>query len=258
MPVSESEGGWTMTPNEVNEMLEKLIVKLNLPIYASNKGPQLVSDNAFRETREGMDKVIKEWMNGCGRSHSVSVGRTIPVIEKAISCLALETHRTPEIEEILESLINERSLSVEVVNRGYELAIIANDGIFYHDEDMTKLQALLKKEGLDVAVRHSGFDLRGKENNPKIQLSAAETLTEHLASALEEHGLQVNLLHQGFDLKKNQVEEIDIAEIKEITFRLEIMVGIPYVQGGYSYSNDAHNKIIHWESAQVNTAYPII
>ncbi len=244
-----------MTPNEVNEILDKLIDKMNLPIYASNRGPQLVSDNSFSETREGMDKVIKQWMNGCGRSYSISVGRTIPALEKAISSLALETHRTPEIEKILESLITERSLPIEVVNRGYKLEVFVNDGIIYRDEDMTKLQALLKKEGLDVAVRHSGFDLRGKENNPKLQFSEAETLTEHLASSLEEHGLQVKLLHQGFDLKKNQNDEIDIAEIKEISYRLEIMVGISYVQGGYSYSSDVQNKNIHWYSAQVNTAW---
>lgn len=247
-----------MTPNEVNEMLDKLIDKLNLPIYASNKGPQLVSDNSFSETREGMDKVIKQWMNGCGRSHSISVGRTIPALEKAISSLALETHRTPEIEKILKSLITERSLPIEVVNRGYKLEVFVNDGIIYRDEDMTKLQTLLKKEGLDIAVRHCGFDLRGKENNPKLQYSEVEILTQHLASLLEEYGLQVKLLPHGFNLEKNQDDEIDIAEIKEIAFRLEIMVGISYVQGGYSYSNDVQNKEIHWYSAQLNPALPAI
>lgn len=247
-----------MTPNEVNELLDKLIAKLNLPIYSSNRGPQLVSDNAFRETQEGMDKVIKQWMNGCGRSHSISVGRTIPVMEKCISSLALETHRTPEVKEILESLIAERSLPVEVVNRGYKLEVIAKDGIFYHDEDMTQLQALIKKEDLDVAVRHCGFNLQKKENSPELQYSDAEILMQHLASSLEEHGLQVKLLPHGFDLEKNQDDEIDIAEIKEIAFRLEIMVGIRYVQGGYTYSNDVQNKEIHWYSAQLNPALPVL
>lgn len=39
---------------------------------------------------------------------------------------------------------------------------------------------------------------------------------------------------------------------------LEIMVGIRFVQGGYTYSNDVENKKLHWHSAQVNTALPLI
>ena len=35
---------------------------------------------------------------------------------------------------------------------------------------------------------------------------------------------------------KNEDDEIDIAEAKELTYRLETMVGIRYVQGGYGYS----------------------
>ena len=179
-------------------------------------------------------------------------------MEKAISCLALETHRTPEIKEILESLIVERSLPVKVINRGYKMAVIANNGINYYDEDMTKLKALIKKEGLEVAVRHSGFDLQNKENSMELLFSEVETLTKHLTASLEGQGLQVKLLPHGFNLEKNQDDEIDIAEIKEIAFRLEIMVGIRYVQGGYSYSNDVQNEEIHWYSAQLNPALPVI
>ncbi len=247
-----------MTPNDVKELLDTLIEEHKLPINASNRGPQLVSDNAFRETQEAMKKVIKQWMNGCGKSHSISVGRTAPIMEDAINCLALETHRTPEIRDILKSLIAERTLPLNVIDRGYTLKIIANEGIVYHDEDMTLLESLVKNEGLNVSVRHNGFSLRNKEDGDELSFSDAELLAKLLSDSLIGHGLQVKLIHQGFDLNKNQDDEIDIAEAKELTYRLEIMVGIRYVQGGYSYSDDVPNPKIHWKSAQVNTALPII
>ncbi len=51
-------------------------------------------------------------------------------------------------------------------------------------------------------------------------------------------------------------DEVHIAEAKELTYRLEIMVGIRYVQGNYSYSKDVQNPEVHWKSAGVNTALP--
>ena len=247
-----------MNPNDVKEVIDNLINELGLPIVAYNSGPQLVSDNAFRETQDSMDKVVKQWMNGCGKSHSISVGRTTSNMEDAITCLALETHRAPEIKEILTSLIAERSLPLEVVDRDYELQVIANEGIIYRDEDMNRLELLVEKEGLDVEVRHNGFDLYSQNDGSELQYSDVETLANRLATSLKEHGLQVRLLHNGFVVEKEQDVEVDIAEVEEITLRLELMVGIRFVQGGYTYSNNVQNKKVHWHSADVNTALPLI
>ena len=247
-----------MNPNDVKEVIDSLINELGLPIVAYNSGPQLVSDNAFRETQDGMDNVIKQWMNGCGKSHSISVGRTTSNMEDAITCLALETHRAPEIKEILKALIAERTLPLEVVDREYELQVIANEGIIYRDEDMNQLEFLVKKEGLDVEVRHNGFDLYSQKDGDELQYSDVETLANRLASSIKEYGLQVRLLHHGFSVEKDKDVEVDIAEVEEITMRLEIMVGIRFVQGGYTYSNNVQNKKVHWHSAQVNTALPLI
>ena len=247
-----------MNPNEVKEVIDNLINELGLPIVAYNSGPQLVSDNAFRETQDGMDNVIKQWMNGCGKSHSISVGRTTSNMEDAITCLALETHRAPEIKEILKALITERTLPLEVVDREYKLQVIANEGIIYRDEDMNQLKLLLKKEGLDVEVRHNGFDLYSQKDGYELQYSDVETLANRLASSIKEYGLQVRLLHHGFSVEKDKDVEVDIAEVEEITMRLEIMVGIRFVQGGYTYSDNVQNKKVHWHSAHVNTALPLI
>ena len=247
-----------MKPNDVKEVIDNLINKLGLPIVAYNSGPQLVSDNAFQETQEGMDKVIKQWMNGCGKSHSISVGRTASKIEDAITCLALETHRAPEIKEILTSLIAERTLPLKVVDREYKLQVLANEGIIYHDEDMNQLELLVEKEGLDVEVRHNGFGLYNQNEGNELQYADVETLANRLASSLKEQGLQVRLLHNGFLVEKDEDVEVDIAEVEEITMRLEIMVGIRFVQGGYTYSNNVQNKEVHWHSADVNTALPLI
>ena len=147
---------------------------------------------------------------------------------------------------------------MNVVDWGFDLEVLADNGVDYRDADMVELEALLEKEDLDVSVRHHGFNLWQAEDSTEIAFPQFEALTNRLASALDRHGLQVKLLHKGFELQKNAEDEIDIAEAKELTYRLEIMVGIRYVQGGYSYSKDAENPEIHWESAHVVTALPVL
>ena len=248
-----------MRPNDVKELLGALIAELRLPIHASEGGPQLVVNGTWDNLTESrVQKVMDQWMNGCGKSHSIYTGQTASNVEKAITLLASETYRVPEIKEILQSLVSEQSLPLKVVDNGFRLKVLADEAVDYSDDDMTELEALLEKEGLDVAVRHNGFYLWQEENSAELQFSQFETLANRLAAALEGHGLRVRLLHKGFELQKNEADEVDIAEAKELTYRLEIMVGIRYVQGNYSYSNDVENPELHWKSAGVNTALPIL
>ena len=247
-----------MRPNDVKELLDTLIADLGLPLLASDGGPQVVSEKSDGETQSRIDDVIEQWMNGCGKSHSVYVGQSAANVEKGITLLALETYRVPEIKEILKSLIDEQSLPLNIVDWGFELEILADNGVDYCDDDMVELETLLEKEGLDVSVRHHGFTLWQEGDNVVPQFSKFETLANRLQSQLNGHGLQVRLLHKGFELQKDAEDEVDIAEAKELTYRLEIMVGIHYVQGGYSYSNDVQNPEVHWKSADVVTALPIL
>ncbi len=247
-----------MRPNDVKELLDALITELELPLRASNSGPQLVNNGAWDASKQSsVQKVVDQW-SGCGKSHSIYTGQTASNIEKAITILALETYRVPEIKEILKSLVAEQSLPLTVVDNGFRLKVLANEGVAYRCDDMVELEDMLEKEGLDVSLLHNGFELWREENSAEIPFPQYKTLANRLAAALDGHGLQVKLIHKGFELQKNAEDEIDIAEAKELTYHLEIMVGIRYVQGNYSYSNDVQNPEVHWHSAGVNTALPIL
>ena len=247
-----------MHPNDVKELLDTLITELELPLRASNSGPQLVNNGAWDPSKQSsVQKVVDQWM-GCGKSHSIYTGQTASNIEKAITMLASETYRVPEIKEILKSLVAEQSLPLTIVDNGFRLKVLANEGVAYRCDDMVELEEMLEKEGLDVSLLHNGFGLWREENSAEIPFSQYDALANRLASALEGHGLQVKLLHKGFELQKNAEDEVDIAEAEELTYRLEIMVGIRYVQGNYSYSNDVQNPKVHWHSAGVNTALPLL
>ncbi len=244
-----------MNPNDVKELLDASIVDLGLPLVASNSGPQLVVNRPPWDQlkKSKVHKVLDQWMNGCGKHYSISVGQSASHVEKGLTHLALETYRVPEIREILKSLVAEQSLPFTVIDKGFKLEVLANEELAYRCNDMVELEALLENEGLDVSVRHNGFNLRQAEDGAEVPLPEFEVLVNRLVSALEGYGLQVKLLHKGFQLQKDAADEVDIAEAKELTYRLRIMVGIGYAQGGYTYSNDAENPKIHWTSADVNT-----
>jgi hypothetical protein len=243
-----------MNPNKVKELLNVLVDELKLPICVSDRGPIVIIGPSDSSTRSRAEDVVKHWMDGEILSHAISVGRTVAERDKATTRLALDTHRSSEVKAILESLIVEQSLPLNVVDSGFKLEILTDEGIDYRSENMMKLEDLLEKEGLDVPVHHHGFHLLHKEDAVELLFSEVDTLANHLSSLLVEHGLHVRLLHTGFRLHKKQDDEIDIAEAKELTYRLETMVGIHYAQGGYSYSNDVQNPKIHWTIANITTA----
>jgi len=248
-----------MSPNDVKELLDTLITEHELPLRASNSGPQLVNNGAWDTLKQSrVQKIVDQWVNGCGKNHSIYTGQTVSNIKKAITILALETYRVPEIKEILKSLVAEQALPLTIVDQGFRLKVLSDEAVAYQCDDMVKLEGMLKKEGLDVSLLHNGFGLWYGESNAEIPFPQFETLANRLAAALEGHGLQVKLLHRGFELHKNEADEVDIAEAKELTYRLEIMVGIRYVQGDYRYAKNVENPEIHWEAASVDTALPIL
>ena len=245
-----------MSPDNVKKLLDALITELGLPLVASNSGPLVVSEKWDRPTQSRIEKVVEQWMNGEILSHGISVGRSVSDRDEATKRLAFVTHRVPEVKEILKSLVVEQALPLKVDDDGFQLEILVDEGVDYRCDDMLKLEALLKEEGLDVPVRHNGFSLRQEENSGDLQFSQFEMLANRLASALEGHGLQVRLLHKGFELQKREEDKVDIAEAKELTYRLETMVGIPYVQGSYGYIKPGLDTEIHWTVARITTALP--
>ena len=243
-----------MRPNDVKELLDTLITELDLPLRTSDSGPLLVSEKSDGLTQERMDEVVKQWMDGEILSHGISVGRSVSERDEATTRLASDTHRVPEVKEILESLVVEQALPLKVVDDGFRLEILVDGEVDYRSTDMVKLEVLLKEKGLDVPVRHNGFGLWQEKGTAEIPFSQFETLANRLAAALKGHGLQVRLLHEGFKLQKREEDKVDIAEAKELTYRLETMVGIPYVQGSYGYIKPGLDTEIHWTTARITTA----
>ncbi|MCY4554190.1 MAG: hypothetical protein OXC79_11005 [Candidatus Poribacteria bacterium] len=245
-----------MRPNDVKKLLDALITELGLPLIASDSGPLLVSEKSDGLTQERMDEVVKQWMGGEILSHGISVGRSVSERDEATTRLACDMPRIPEVKEILKSLIEEQALPFTVTDSGFQLEILVDEGVDYRCDDMVKLETLLEEKDLDVPVRHNGFSLWQEEDSGDLEFSQFETLANRLAAALAEHGLQVKLLHKGFELQKREEDKVDIAEAKELTYRLENMVGIPYVQGTYGYIKPGLDTEIHWTVARITTALP--
>ena len=240
-----------MNPSKVQAMLNALIDEFNLPIYIFDAGPIVIIGPGDMATQKRAEEIVEEWTDG---NHAISVGRTVAEMHKLTERGALDTHRSSEVKSILESLIAEEELPLTVTHNSFHLAILIDEGVDYRSEEMIKLESMFEKEGLDVPVRHNGFGLRHKEDNRELQFSDAEKLSNHVAALLVEHGLHVKLLHNGFTLHKSKEDEIHIAEAKELTNRLEHMVGIRYVQGNYGYIVPGQNSEIHWTHAGINRA----
>lgn len=247
-----------MNPNKVKGILNTLINDLNLPIRVSvtHNGPVLIFGPCSYSTRSRVKQLLDSWSKKHNCSWVISAGLPMQERDNETKRLALDTHRTTEIWEILESLIAEQTLPLTVVDRGFRLEILTDAGIDYRSEDMTTLETYLEEEGLDVPVRHSGFSLHPKEDSPELMLPAVNTLADHLSSLLVRHGLHVYLLHDGFRLIKSQEDAIHIAEVKELTYRLGVMVGIRYVQRDYGDKVPGLDTKIHWTCADIKTALP--
>jgi hypothetical protein len=246
-----------MSPNNVRELLDALIAEFGLPLVASDSGPLLVSEQWDVSTQSMIGKMVEQCMNGDSLSYSFCVGRSVSERDEAITRLAADTHRAPEVKEILESLVMEQALPLRVVDSGFQLEILVDEGMDYRCDDMVKLETLLEEADLDVPVRHNGFSLWQEEDSAELQFPQFETLANRLASALDGYGLQVRLLHHGFELHKSEEAEVDIAEAQELTYRLETMVGIRYyVQNSYRDIKPGLDTEIHWTVARITTALP--
>ena len=278
-----------MNPNDVNKLLESLTAEFALPVTLFNCGPLLISEDRSKVPRERLEEIAQQWMNldrsnndeipkdmqECvarlkeevglhrnHRNHRISVSKTVADIYDEVEHLASDTQRVPEVRDILKSLITEQNLPCDIFYRGFDVVILPEDPTRYRDEEMIELETLLKKEGLDVPVRHSGFDLtRTEDGSPDIQFSRVQELTNRLQDSLERHRLKTHLLHDGFTLEKNQEDEVHIAEAKELAIRLKFMTGIDYSVGAYGMGpkkgvKPGWTNTINWKHARVSSSRP--
>ena len=249
-----------MNPNDVKKLLESSISDFALPVTLFNYGPLLVSKDESEVSREQLENILQLWMDldrdendespqavrewfakakeSCGlyknhRNHDISIGKTISEICEEIERLASDTQRISEVREILKTLIAERDLPLEIFYHGFHVFILA-DVKNYRDEEMIELETLLKKEYLNVPVYHGGFGLtRIEDGSPDIQFSKVQEIADRLHSVIEKSGMHVRLIQNGFNLEKNQEDEVDIEEAKELASRLMLMTGIKYSASGY-------------------------
>jgi hypothetical protein len=91
-----------MNPNKVKELLNVLVDELKLPICVSDCGPIMVCGPGpgASSTRSRAEKVMKGYFH----SHAISVGRTVTEKDKDTTRLALDTHRSSAVKDILKSL----------------------------------------------------------------------------------------------------------------------------------------------------------
>lgn len=277
-----------MNPNDVKKLLKSSISDFALPVTLFNCGPLLVSKDESVVSRERLENILQLWMDldrdendeipqavqewfaktneSYGlyknhRNHHISIGKTISEICEEIEHLASDTQRISEVRGILKTLIAERDLPLEIFYRGFHVFILA-DVKNYRDEEMIELETLLKKEDINVPVYHGGFDLtRTEHGSPDIQFSKVQKIVDRLHSVIEKSGMQVRLIQDGFNLEKNQEDEVDIAEVKELASRLMLMTGIEYSASGYGMGPEKDVKPewtyeINWNTVTLFTSRP--
>lgn len=249
-----------MNPSNVHTMLKSLSADFVPSATLFNCGPLLIGEKGTEVPEERLEDIAQQWMNldrsndefpqemqECiarlkedvglhrnHRNHRISVRKTLSEIYEKVEHFALDTQRVPEVRDVLKSLITERNLPCDIFYHGFSVVILPEDPTSYRDEEMKEFEALLKKENLEVQVRHTGFRLVRVENgSPDIQFSQIQELTNRLQDSLESHGLKTHLLHNGFTLEKNQEDEVHIDEAEELASRLMFMTGIHYRASGY-------------------------
>lgn len=275
-----------MNPNDVDAFLRSSVTDLELPVTVFNGGPLLISADDSTISRADIEGIVQQWMeldssendeiphevqewlasvkesyglHRNHRDHSISIGKTISQIYEEVERFALDTERIPEVREILKSLIAEQELPIAIFYRGFEIIILADDGTRYHNGEMMELETLLKKEGLDIHVLHSGFRLtRTETGSSDIQFSKIQEIVVLLQPMLKKYGLRVKLLSEGFELEKDQENRINIAEAKELALRLTLMTGIDFSAGGYGMGlkkdvKQGWTSEINWNSVTLFT-----
>ena len=259
-----------MNPNDVNEILKNLIQEQALPITVF-KGKTLLivegeylynTSERYVELERCLETIIKQWKgdrifeNYKDRRFDgtwyATIVESFSEIHNTIESVSSDASRVSEAREVLQSLIEERTLPINIIEQ-CKVVILPDKPIEYRTEEMIELDDLLQKMALEgsleediknVHVRHNGFSFHPKKGTPDIDFSKVQELTNYLQSELIEHGLHVKLLHEGFALKADNEIDLDRSEYEkrahrlrteseEIAYRLTIMTGIDFRVSGF-------------------------
>ncbi len=269
-----------MHSNEVQELLRSLIKEIGLPILVSDKGPLLISEDDNRTTRLHTEDIIRRWKddriaeelkNFTISGHwCLSRGNTVSEVFSEVELLASDSTRISDVKKALGSLISERKLPFNIFHLWFTIIVLPADPTQFPSEEMVELENiinLMQSEGCfgedahNYHVRHAGFRLYSKEEVIDIQFSKVQQVVHRLQVLVGKHGLQVRLIHNGFQLEKDREVEIDIAEAKELAFRLACMTSVNYSVGAYGMGPIMGRKPgwthrVNWKNARVSSPRP--
>lgn len=307
------KGGKTVKPNEVNKILRSIIQELALPVDVVD-GPTLLIVESAKPTEKQLNQlmeekkltakqlkqlvegpeqtakqyketVLKHWQGEAALDTYLNKNRidghwrmthrsTLSEIHNKVEKLAIATHRTVEVKEVLQSLITERKLPFEVYFDSIKIAILPDDPSNYQTDDMIELETVIQEipqdalpEEFDIKayIRHGGFELYQEEDYIDVDFSLVQHAAQRLQSEIEKQGLNVRLLQEGFVLVKDREIEVHVSEAEELAFRLTVMSGIDYSVSTYGmvYTNGVKpgwTDEINWQEANLSNhgAYPYI
>ena len=244
-----------MNPNDVHELISSIIQEQALPITAYNGRILLIVEGEYpgnmseryAELERCLEIIIHQWKGdrtledfknrSFGGNWHTTISQSFSEIHNKIERVASDSSRVSEAREVLQSLIEERELSIKTIQNRIKVVILPDNPIDYRTEEMMELDDLLQKMALEgslkediksIYVRHSGFSFGPKKGTPDIDFSQVQKLTNNLQSKIEERGLHVKLIHEGFELETENEIDLDETETEEIVYRLTIMTGINF------------------------------
>lgn len=246
-----------MNPNDVNELISSIIQEQALPITAYSGEILLIVEGEYpgsgseryAELKRCVETIIHQWKGDRGLQDYkdrifdgkwyATILSSFSEIHNKIERVASDSSRVSEAREVLQDLIEERSLPIKTIQNRIKVVILPDNPIDYRTEEMIELDDLLQKMALDgslkedvknIYVRHSGFRLHPKKGTSDIDFSQVQELTNYLQTEIAKHGLHEKLIHQGFELETENESDLDRSEIEieEIVYRLTIMTDINF------------------------------
>lgn len=203
-----------MTPNDVKELLKKIIVEEGLPLeLVDMPSDQEYTASSGLTTKNRVQDVAHQWKKASKlRTRQPWRSDLMKFYSKTDAESATkELSESFEVEALLETIISEQNLQIRFTDHGFRLITLQED-------DTSRYP---------VKVLHGGFRLEKSQEAEMLQ-SQLEKVAKHFESILKEKNTKAKLIHRGFRLEKNAETNIPISQVEEIVKRIDDTLGINY------------------------------
>ena len=219
-----------MTPNDVKELLEKLLAAEGLPLDMVDMSPAENIKSLDTNTECRIKDVINQW-NKDGRIYTEPPRTDIMEFytKSDSECAAREMLESLEVEALIAANIAEQKLHISFTDHGFRLITLAED-------DTSRYP---------VKILHGGFRLE-KRSTETVQPSHLIGVTNHFEAILKEKRIKAKLFHRGFILEKTSEANMTLSQVKEIAKNIDETLGINYVLNSYNY--------LHSEAEETDSA----